>query len=1558
MRKKKILMMLAMLLTAVTGAWAQIPNPNVYDDTWDGVTKTKPSDVQGDWVTIHTAAELAYITEHWGESSSVVEGELCRDLNFSLDANLDMSAANWTPMGAKGVHGYDYFAGKFYGNSHTICIKIDRPDSDDNKIGLFKGIYFGEVRDLHVTGKIEVGDAQKVGGICGTCEAGTIINCWVSADIKSSHYSSFEDAFLGGIAGQITNGNYLDDKSTMQFCCMTGNVENPKNSGVGGLAGVANACNISHCTLYGNVSVDHDQDNKWIGNMSSSCTFENYYDSFNQDEYNAASGNDLYRYAIKYPYAINVTTVGQGSVTVSADGEDDIPGCSPGQTVKLTQTSGMVAHVTITDADGNNVSVTAQNPGTSYTFTMPKKDVTATVYIWADWPTQGAGTAESPYIISGAADWNDFAHNVNLGRSYSGKYVKLTSDISVTTMAGGYQTDDNYQPFSGIFDGDGHTLTLNVSNQGRFAAPFKCVNGATIKNLRTAGTISGGNNADGKLLSGIVGVSFGSTTITNCRSSVTLTTDFGEDAALAGIVAGTKGGNLTIEGCAFDGSMTGASNTRCAGIAGYEYTATTTTITNTLFAPTTLTVSIANDTYTKTFSRDADATITNCYYTRVLGTEQGTHAYAMATAPANLGNLVQDYGMVKAYANGLLFGGMYYADISTSNGDDSWEVVYSRTQTTSANWTALSAGSTTGRTLGSADAMTYYYATGDLSFTNSTAGGSGLKIQGTVYLYIPSGTTLTCTGANADGRTGAGAGIELTAGNSLYLIGGGTVNATGGKAANGGNGGNGNDAEVNVNESYYILGGSGGTGGNGGGGAGAGIGTRGGNGGSGGCGGQRTGSYTDETTQYGVDGNPGTAGGAAGAMGSLYLFQSLAPTMNVNGGRQGSNGSGGNGGRTASQHPSSNVYMASGGGGGGAGGFGGAASDIGTGGPGGGGGGGGAAGNVAWVVYSGTANGYYHAGAYGGDGGKNADGTTAPDGADVELDNPKHADIQGVGLRSSASDYTDDAGWEDGNGRHPGGAGGAAGPASVGSSAINLMPWPTQGKGTEGDPYLISNANEWYSFITNIINGNTFNGKFVTLNTDISVETMAGVWSETASERRVFSGTFDGDGHTLTFNKSGFSEQYLAPFRYVGSATIKNLKTAGTIQTTGQYAGGLIANIVNSSTVTIRNCVSSVTINSTSYTNSGFVSRLGDNSQLTISGCAFVGSLEGSDSRNNAGFVGYCQSNSTATIEDCLFAPSNISTGLANCQTFARGGDDATRTINRCYYTQTYGTDQGTEAVATATAPANLGSLVEDYVMVKAYANGILVGGTYYVAPATVTLADNSDNTAVITDADGYVANVTFAARTLYKDGAWNTICLPFNVTLSGSPLEDAVARPLESASISGSTLNLTFGDAVTTLEAGTPYIIKWTSGDNLVSPVFSGVTIDADADGNYDNGVSGDERVRFLGTYKSTAFDAEDKSILFMGGANTLYYPKSGASIGAQRAYFKIGSDGALLARRLTAFNIDFGDDEATGIISTTNYTNDTNSDAWYSLDGRRLSAKPSRAGVYINKGIKVVIK
>jgi hypothetical protein len=94
------------------------------------------------------------------------------------------------------------------------------------------------------------------------------------------------------------------------------------------------------------------------------------------------------------------------------------------------------------------------------------------------------------------------------------------------------------------------------------------------------------------------------------------------------------------------------------------------------------------------------------------------------------------------------------------------------------------------------------------------------------------------------------------------------------------------------------------------------------------------------------------------------------------------------------------------------------------------------------------------------------------------------------------------------------------------------------------------------------------------------------------------------------------------------------------------------------------------------------------------------------------------------------------------------------------------------------------------------------------------------------------------------------------------------------------------------------------------------------------------------------------------MGAANTLYYPTTGAGIGAQRAYFKIGEDGApQQARRLTAFNIDFGD-EQTGIVSVSKESGSQGvAGAWFSIDGLRLEGKPTRKGLYIHGGRKVVI-
>jgi len=51
---------------------------------------------------------------------------------------------------------------------------------------------------------------------------------------------------------------------------------------------------------------------------------------------------------------------------------------------------------------------------------------------WAD----AGDTADNPIIINSESHWNTFASNVNNGNDYSGKFVKLTADITVTQKVG------------------------------------------------------------------------------------------------------------------------------------------------------------------------------------------------------------------------------------------------------------------------------------------------------------------------------------------------------------------------------------------------------------------------------------------------------------------------------------------------------------------------------------------------------------------------------------------------------------------------------------------------------------------------------------------------------------------------------------------------------------------------------------------------------------------------------------------------------------------------------------------------------------------------------------------------------------------------------------------------------------------------------------------------------------------------------------------------------------------------------------------------------------------
>ena len=224
----------------------------------------------------------------------------------------------------------------------------------------------------------------------------------------------------------------------------------------------------------------------------------------------------------------------------------------------------------------------------------------------------------------------------------------------------------------------------------------------------------------------------------------------------------------------------------------------------------------------------------------------------------------------------------------------------------------------------------------------------------------------------------------------------------------------------------------------------------------------------------------------------------------------------------------------------------------------------------------------------------------------------------------------------------------------------------------------------------------------------------------------------------------------------------------------------------------------------------------------------------------------------------------------------------------------------------------------------------------------------------------GKQTNITLSGRTLYKDGYWNTLVLPFDVTIASSPLagDNVVAKVLnESSNLVGGTLTLNFDNAPAKIPAGTPFIIKWdNTGVNLVNPVFTGVTIDnTNRDVNFTDG-SGS----FMGTYAPLEItDANRSKVLLLSGNNKLGYAKTdrtianGKALGTCRAYFYF--PGSQTAR---SFVMNFGEDDTqtTGIVHTEITESTEMAGAIYDLQGRHV--EKAKKGLYIVNGKKKFVR
>ena len=241
--------------------------------------------------------------------------------------------------------------------------------------------------------------------------------------------------------------------------------------------------------------------------------------------------------------------------------------------------------------------------------------------------------ASGSWLITNADDWNELSSNLD---AYNGGTFKLTSDISVTTMVG-----TESLPFSGAFDGQGHTLNVNIESDAWGAAPFNIVGpNTTIKNLKTQGTVTSYSYHSSGLIGGSNGWDNFSIAVINCKVAVTVNG--------TGYAGGFIGHAMCMQpvftDCIFSGSINGCGENHGCFVGWKEWESCPVYV-NCLSIPASL-----GEGYSCDFSHPGNggsadqATLTNCYsyYAGGFSLTQGTSATSAQLADGTVAYSLQN----------------------------------------------------------------------------------------------------------------------------------------------------------------------------------------------------------------------------------------------------------------------------------------------------------------------------------------------------------------------------------------------------------------------------------------------------------------------------------------------------------------------------------------------------------------------------------------------------------------------------------------------------------------------------------------------------------------------------------------------------------------------------------------------------------------------------------------------------------------------------------------------------------------------------------------------------
>ena len=480
----------------------------------------------------------------------------------------DVKCATDQPM--IGVGG-KWFDGVFDGQGHTITLDA-YPQGDS--CGVFSHIgYKGRVRNLVVDGKITTAGRWNAG--VASDSRGAITNCISKVEIQSAYAG---DNTHAGIVAVFRMG------AVVMNCLSVAHITGETATNCAGLIGwmdgrgvVENNLSIATIEIApdaGNTrSIARNADNIRVG--------KNFYVT-REKETSDAEGIQITEEQLKSGAVCFALNSDQSDIQWTQTlGEDDYP--VPFKTRKqvfASQAGNCQGEVpegtTFNNESGaecqkhNLVAGKCQN-----TFFDEEEGEDYTCYYWD--PFFVERDDEGYLVLKTVQDMEWYAKNHELGGEYASS--RLYADIDYT----GHDMWINSNWFSGVFDGQGHTIKIAfpdrhiegdaVDASGTNNALFPLVGEGTIKNLKVTGTIE----TSAKYASGLVGHTMNGTSYTsyiqNCITDVNITSTLSGDGTHGGLIAVTDG-LVYVDNCIAMGTITSPDHitTCCGGLIGWTNT--------------------------------------------------------------------------------------------------------------------------------------------------------------------------------------------------------------------------------------------------------------------------------------------------------------------------------------------------------------------------------------------------------------------------------------------------------------------------------------------------------------------------------------------------------------------------------------------------------------------------------------------------------------------------------------------------------------------------------------------------------------------------------------------------------------------------------------------------------------------------------------------------------------------------------------------------------------------------------------------------------------------------